>query len=899
MTKHVDQMEAPDEDRPSNTLELFSELPEVLALIADLPQSVQTGTFEKSYETFSERLSRYQEQPHLLDPHLERLIGDLLVYIRNAATLPPLVHAAFKYMYQLSKVRTFKVLVKSLPHEITDLEFVLSRLERQTLAGNAEQWESRYMLLLWLSILVLNPFQMSRLDGDLQQAQTAGAAAVLPTAERIFRVCQTSTNSNDSCAAVAAHLVSKYLIRVDVKDQYIPAYFAWIRDAHPIDTSLVQIGQLAAIAAILKHGKREDLLQHTDQLLAWVLGCNYKDLGDYLKSKLFVKIVQRIGLIMLKPRLALWRYQRGQRSLTANLATAADAATGGNGIMRSVGSPMVGDECAPDDDNIQVSNNSKIRPVTDICNCTKFDNAQVPDTIEDVVEELLQALRSPSSAIRWSSAKGIGRVTSRLPRALGDEVVGSVIEILSPLEPHEAWHGGCLAIAELSKRGLLLPYRLAAMVPILRQALVYDEMKGYMSVGQHIRDAACYVAWAFARAYEPEVLEPFVVHIAAGLLVTTVFDREINCRRAASAAFQESVGRLGNFPHGIDILTAADFYSVGVRSNAYLQISDFVAQYEEYRRPLVRHLIEHKIGHWDTVIRELTAKTINRLTAHDPAYMAGEVLDQLVICTDSIDVHLRHGAVLAIGEIVLALHASQTQSPSSNIVWLTAELTQTVDALLLKFLKRDQFRGMSGDIMKHCCCDFIHNCSSTGIAVSVECVASWQTIVDACVTRKSAQLREVAIKALATMAAAYYAARETGENVTLLHRYLADSEETLEENVRMGCVSAVGAMPAFMLQPCRAEVMETLLRHAVKPTAPRGSSDAQAQMTLTWAESRRDAVRAIGRVVATFRAVNGSGGDYNLDSVFGCLLKALQEYTVNDRGDIGAWVREAAMNGTI
>ena len=50
---------------------------------------------------------------------------------------------------------------------------------------------------------------------------------------------------------------------------------------------------------------------------------------------------------------------------------------------------------------------------------------------------------------RWSGAKGLGRVTNRLPKLLGDEVVGCVIDILNPLEPHEAWHGGCLALAEL------------------------------------------------------------------------------------------------------------------------------------------------------------------------------------------------------------------------------------------------------------------------------------------------------------------------------------------------------------------------------------------------------------------------------------------------------------------
>ena len=65
------------------------------------------------------------------------------------------------------------------------------------------------------------------------------------------------------------------------------------------------------------------------------------------------------------------------------------------------------------------------------------------------------------------------------------------------------------------------------------------------SVGSHVRDAACYVCWSFARAYEPGQMKRYVVDIATSLLITTVFDREVNCRRAASAAFQENVGRQG------------------------------------------------------------------------------------------------------------------------------------------------------------------------------------------------------------------------------------------------------------------------------------------------------------------------------------------------------------------
>lgn len=41
-----------------------------------------------------------------------------------------------------------------------------------------------------------------------------------------------------------------------------------------------------------------------------------------------------------------------------------------------------------------------------------------------------------------------------------------------------------------------------------------------------------------------------------------------------------------------------------------------------------------------------------------PSYMATVVLDRLIIMTDSINVNARHGAVLAIGEIMHALHLS-------------------------------------------------------------------------------------------------------------------------------------------------------------------------------------------------------------------------------------------------
>ena len=46
----------------------------------------------------------------------------------------------------------------------------------------------------------------------------------------------------------------------------------------------------------------------------------------------------------------------------------------------------------------------------------------------------------------------------------------------------------------------------------------------------------------------------------------SVYDREVNCRRAASAAFQENVGRQGTFPHGIEVIQLAGMWEYLNRS---------------------------------------------------------------------------------------------------------------------------------------------------------------------------------------------------------------------------------------------------------------------------------------------------------------------------------------------
>ncbi|PKU63775.1 hypothetical protein MA16_Dca010693 [Dendrobium catenatum] len=86
--------------------------------------------------------------------------------------------------------------------------------------------------------------------------------------------------------------------------------------------------------------------------------------------------------------------------------------------------------------------------------------------------------------------------------------------------------------------------------------------------------------------------------LAPHLLTVACYDREVNCRRAASAAFQENIGRQGDFPHGIDIVSSADYFSLASRTNSYLNIAVSIAKYEEYLCPFVEELLSYKISHW-------------------------------------------------------------------------------------------------------------------------------------------------------------------------------------------------------------------------------------------------------------------------------------------------------------
>uniref|UniRef100_A0A8K9Y4K1 Tubulin-specific chaperone D n=1 Tax=Oncorhynchus mykiss TaxID=8022 RepID=A0A8K9Y4K1_ONCMY len=819
----------------------FTESTEIRALISSLPVVHENiVTLESAIERFLVIMDRYQEQPHLLDPHLEWMLNLLLELIRSEQSPPLLVHLGFKFLYIISKVRGYKIFMQLFPHEVADVQPVLDLLCRQD-PRDPETWETRYMLLLWLSMTCLIPFDLSRLDGHLTSDPSQTREPIM---DRILAIAKSYLMVTDKSRDAASVLVSKFVTRPDVKLKRLGDFLDWslttISQAsdQTMGGTVILDGALQSLAQLFKHGKRDDFLQYAPVVLQCLDQCHVAESSQATLRKLGVKLVQRLGLTFLKPRLAKWRYQRGSRSLAANLSLSQSGST-----VQAV-SP-------------------------DMETQSQEEDYDIPEEVENVIEQLLGGLKDKETIVRWSAAKGIGRVTGRLPRELADEVVGSVLDCFSFQETDNAWHGGCLALAELGRRGLLVPSRLPDVVPLILKALVYDEKRGACSVGSNVRDAACYVCWAFARAYEPTELKPFVTQIACALVITAVFDRNINCRRAASVS-DHSVSVSGTFPYGIDIVVAADYFAVGNLNNCYLSISVYIASFPEYTRPMIDHLVAMKINHWDGVIRQLATKALHNLTPQAPDYMATTVMPQLLPIALGIDLHSRHGAILASAEISHALYKLANQN--NRYCHLTSQpanhTIDCVDGLKNQYVVRPQqifvvvvvsclCRGFGGELMRPAVCSLIENMSLSKMPFKDD--------------------PEAAVSALAALCEQYYQPQPE----VLVSQYIAGLKST-EVLTRCGSALALGSLPRFMIHGKLHQILS-------------GLQQSCSQREVCFTEARRDAAKAMAQVCVT-SGVSAQGGsdsvvcEGNVSAVYGALLDCMTDYTLDSRGDVGAWV---------
>lgn len=723
------------------------------------------------------------------------------------------------------------------------------------------------------------PFDICSMDSLAGSESSSKSALVI----NIVRTCKIYLSDTGPTREAAATCLSSLLTRPDMEDGHLRDFMTWTVELLTLWSALLDdersclsatyftvLGVLKCVFQIFKLGHRFKLLPYGPLLLPFCLNLS-GGISQTSTRKLLTKLIQRIGMNFLPPRIAAWRYKRGSRSL--NLGNK-------NKLCLEAGStnPAV----SPEDSMSAGKTAEEQEKVNE-------DEDEVPTEMEDVLDRLLNALGDKDTVVRWSAAKGLGRITMRLSQDHAADVVDAVITSFCDKEADSSWHGGCLALAELSRRGLLLPDRLREVIPFVERAIQYDILRGQHSIGAHVRDAACYVCWAFARAYSPAVMAPFLEALSTALLATALFDREVNCRRAASAAYQETVGRQGNqnVPLGIDIITIADYFSVGNRFNCFAVLASKVAFLDrKLCRPFVSHLANVTVKHWDSEMRKVAAVALASFVSIDSAVVLQHLAALVVGCT-SLNLDLRHGSLLAVSELLFALTSAFVFIPDAAV----ASIVEVLPALE----KARLYRGRGGELVREAVCALILSIARSKIALPIKLQVSYVESLNEHLRQPHESVQCVARDALREFLFAHFssgdAPSERLQKLTVL-KYVEGVLHDGNASVTRGYALALGALPVRLLaSPVGRvdEVLACLRRSCSTGLLVCGEYDANTCCNSVASLSEL-AERLCGCHDHLFSAVH-------LEESFRILLRASEDYSVDKRGDTGSWSRMLAMKG--
>lgn len=442
MTTEIEQPETKALDSNNySEASVFSEHKVAFRWIEVLTSSTSNlETKDKALTELRTIFDKYLEIPTLLDRYMEEMVLKLAEAAQShMANTENLVEAKsftdlsvsriFSALYALSKVRGRKRVQRFLPHQVADIEPVLKTMQMidqrffsvketridSTTSGEPQTWESMYVLWNWMGMLSLVPFDSSVVVEENQ---------ILDLVEMSKKYLSEAGPTRETASACLA----SWLSRPDFEAKHLEDFKEWsievLNDFLVSPRNIFQtMGVLQTLVTIIKvsNADREALLRIVTPLWPSISQISKSKPSNLLLRKYLVKWWTRTGTVYMPPRVAAWRYQHGRRSLKENLSKRPSEEA--NKSMES----------AQNDEGVD-----------------RF--FLVPDEVEDALGEVIEALTDQSTVVRWSAAKGIGRITERLPAICGDDVLDALLELFDDMEKDNHWHGACLALAELARR---------------------------------------------------------------------------------------------------------------------------------------------------------------------------------------------------------------------------------------------------------------------------------------------------------------------------------------------------------------------------------------------------------------------------------------------------------------
>ena len=375
--------------------------------------------------------------------------------------------------------------------------------------------------------------------------------------------------------------------------------------------------------------------------------------------------------------------------------------------------------------------------------------------LEDIIDHFLTALEDKDTPVRLAASKGLSVIALELEPDMVEQIIDMIDERLyedtSWYDPHGGagipgsselnlgavnatkWHGLILALSQLIFRGSKPPRSvLGKVMSSFNTALRFEQRSSLgNSVGTSVRDAACFGLWALARRYSTadiksckpsrneyhdgaigstrwtsaneidsatgdtgsqlttdtnhDAASVSTLHVptlqppstpgatssgstkdalstlqtlANQLVLAATLDPAGNIRRGASAALQEMIGRHPDeIKQGIDLVQIVDYHGIALRSRAMINIAINVSRLE----PSYWHSILHGLLDWrgvrsgDVDCRRNAAHALGLLAHSRGPELVAPTISTLCRQLHAFEVRKveeRHGLILALSEVV-------------------------------------------------------------------------------------------------------------------------------------------------------------------------------------------------------------------------------------------------------
>lgn len=714
-------------------------------------------------------------------------------------------------------------------------------------AEASTSWEYRFILLLWLSHLLLTPFDLSTISSQSSESvslpQQLDIKELPDLSRRLLQLGLahlSSTGNRESDAA--SLLIVRLCLRKDMQSLgLLSAMVSWCLDTFslsqqspgsPHATLFLKTAILSVLAGFLAQADLVAITPFITPILKLVQSLESAD-GEEWKSA----NVRRLGM-------KIYRW-----------AAALSLSSEGEGGKEEV--------------------------------------------VEDIIERLLSSLGDRDTAVRLGASKSLAVISRKLSPDLAGEVLEAVMAIYdedvfySPADgpdrkkmltavDSEKWHGATLTLATfLRQRAVRDAVVLERVVRCIVSSLSFEQRRATFALGGNVRDAACYAAWSLSRSYTTDELRDVgdfegrgsvLQVLATELAVAGSLDPLGNIRRAASAALQELVGRHPwMVEEGIRIVQIVDYSAVALRRRSVVKVAAELAGLASgYWLAVVNGIVEgwRGIGSSDVDGRKLAGDGLGELiylsfpkdtgSPEEKDARAKHVITSLLhrIRTDGgSDIEIYHGATWALSSALLSVPTSSLASMTPTL--LIDPFDKLTGSEFLNPLLRPELTSESTSRLVYSLCSF-NPCSLSVLRL-------YTAIIDASLDRNEDLVLQQAVPAAKRLLSILSSSDK---------ERLAGSWNRRASSKKRGYILVLGEILCFFPEQAglRTTTISTLLREASKPGQ---------------AEGRASAIRALSVGVL-------SQGNVSED-VVEALLKALDDYEVDLRGDVGSWVRVEAI----